>query len=210
MENFNRKAHWEHIYQTKELNERSWFQEKPETSLHLIEIFGIPTNAKIIDIGGGDSLLVDHLLDLGYEHVSVLDISSAAIERAKRRLGDRANKVQWIVSDVLDFQPYMKYDYWHDRAAFHFLTDGEEIREYISKVETSLSSNGILSIAAFSESGPAKCSGIHVKQYSIATMSEHFDRGFNNIHGFYIDHHTPFETIQNFVVASFKPKTQSL
>src|SRR5690554_3952092 len=117
MENFDRKKHWENIYQTKELNEVSWFQPTPETSLQFFEQFDIPKTAKIIDVGGGDSFLVDHLLDLGYEDITVLDISSVAIERAKNRLGERAKKVTWITSDIVNFVPKEKYDFWHDRAA---------------------------------------------------------------------------------------------
>lgn len=122
MEPFNRKKHWENIYQTKELNEVSWFQPTPETSLSFFKEFKVPLNAKIIDIGGGDSFLVDHLLELGYTDITVLDISSAAIERAKKRLGDKAQRVEWMVADAATFQPTEQYDFWHDRAAFHFLT----------------------------------------------------------------------------------------
>lgn len=108
MENIDRKNHWEKIYRTRELNEVSWYQPKPETSLEFLKEFNIPTTAKVIDIGGGDSFLVDHLLDLGYENVSVLDISETAIERAKKRLGDKAKNVKWIVSDAAAFKPTKK------------------------------------------------------------------------------------------------------
>lgn len=111
MENFDRKKHWDDIYQTKELKDLSWFQPTPETSLNFFKQFNVPATAKIIDIGGGDSLLVDHLLDLGYQNISVLDISAVAIDRAKQRLGKRANKVKWIVADVTIFKPTEKYDF---------------------------------------------------------------------------------------------------
>jgi trans-aconitate methyltransferase len=127
MENFDRKKHWENIYQTKQLSEVSWFQPTPETSLDFFNQFNVPTTAKIIDIGGGDSFLVDNLLDLGYEDITVLDISEAAIDRAKKRLGVQASNVKWIVTDVTKFKPTEKYDFWHDRAAFHFLTDEQKI-----------------------------------------------------------------------------------
>jgi len=121
MGNFDRKNHWENIYNTKELKDVSWFQVRPETSLDFFKQFNVPTTAKIIDIGGGDSLLVDHLLDLGYQDISVLDISESAIERAKIRLGQKAQNVKWIVADAATFVPTEQYDFWHDRAAFQII-----------------------------------------------------------------------------------------
>jgi trans-aconitate methyltransferase len=135
MENFDRKNHWENIYQTKDLKEVSWYQPTPKTSLDFFNYFNVPTTAKIIDIGGGDSLLVDHLLDMGYVDISVLDISASAIERAKQRLGDKAERVKWIVAEAASFKPTEKYDFWHDRAAFHFLTDDREISNYLKTAE---------------------------------------------------------------------------
>lgn len=122
MEGFDRHVHWENIYKTKQLCEVSWYQPTPTTSLEFIEQFNIPTFAKIIDVGGGDGFFVDHLLNLGYHDITVLDISETAINRAKERLGDKANQVKWIVSDAATFKPTEKYDFWHDRATFHFLT----------------------------------------------------------------------------------------
>ena len=126
----DRKAHWENIYSTKTLLEVSWYQPTPETSIRLIEETYISKEAKIIDVGGGDSFLVDHLLELGYTNLTVLDISSAAIERAKKRLGNKAELVKWIISDITKFQANEIYDVWHDRAAFHFLTAANEIKDY--------------------------------------------------------------------------------
>ena len=122
MKDFDRKKHWENIYNTKQINEVSWFQAKPETSLFFFNQLNIPTHAKVIDVGGGDSYLVDYLIDLGYRDITVLDISEAALNRAKKRLGSSASKVKWIVADVATYKPLEKYDCWHDRAAFHFLT----------------------------------------------------------------------------------------
>ena len=116
----NREAHWESIYRTKKLTEVSWYQPLPETSLNFVHNLSIKNDSKIIDIGGGDSLFVDNLLDLGFVNITVLDISKTAIERAKKRLGKKAQLVKWIVSDITDFKPIEKYDFWHDRAAFHF------------------------------------------------------------------------------------------
>jgi ubiquinone/menaquinone biosynthesis C-methylase UbiE len=198
------KEHWEKIYRTRELNEVSWYQPKPETSLEFLKEFNIPTTAKVIDIGGGDSFLVDHLLDLGYEDVSVLDISETAIERAKKRLGDRAKKVKWIVSDAAAFTPIEKYDFWHDRATFHFLTDEEDITSYLETAQRYINPTGVLVIGTFSEQGPKKCSGIEIRQYSEVSMANRLKNFFEKIRCISIDHKTPFDTIQNFVFCSFK------
>lgn len=204
MENFDRKKHWENIYQTKEVKDVSWFQPTPETSLDFFKQFNVPTTAKVIDIGGGDSFLVDHLLDLGYQDISVLDISAAAIDRAKQRLGDKAKNVKWIVADAATFKPTEKYDFWHDRAAFHFLTDEQEIANYLQIAQESINPTGILVIGTFSEQGPKKCSGIEIKQYSETTMTDQLKKYFEKIKCITVDHLTPFDTIQNFVFCSFR------
>ncbi len=204
MGNFDRKNHWENIYNTKELKDVSWFQVRPETSLDFFKQFKVPTTAKIIDIGGGDSLLVDHLLDLGYQDISVLDISESAIERAKIRLGQKANNVKWIVADAATFVPTEQYDFWHDRAAFHFLTEENEISNYLETAQKSINPKGILVIGTFSEQGPKKCSGIEIKQYSETSMTDRLKIFFEKIKCITVDHITPFDTIQNFVFCSFK------
>ena len=204
MENFDRKKHWENIYQTKELKDVSWFQPTPETSLDFFKQFNVPTTAKVIDIGGGDSFLVDHLLDLGYQDISVLDISAAAIDRAKQRLGDKAKNVKWIVADAATFKPTEKYDFWHDRAAFHFLTDEHEISNYLETARQNINPTGVLVIGTFSEQGPKKCSGIEIKQYSETTMTVRLKNFFEKIKCITVDHKTPFDTIQNFVFCSFR------
>lgn len=204
MENFDRKNHWENIYETKALNEVSWFQPVPETSLQFFEQFHVPLDAAIIDVGGGDSLLVDYLLERGYQDITVLDISAAAIDRAKKRLGKNAEKVKWVIADAVHFQPTVQYDFWHDRAAFHFLTQEEEINNYLDTAQQYLKPNGILVIGTFSEQGPKKCSGIEIKQYSETAMTERLKKGFEKIKCITIDHKTPFDTIQNFVFCSFK------
>lgn len=204
MENFDRKKHWENIYQTKELKDVSWFQPTPETSLDFFKQFNVPTNAKVIDIGGGDSFLVDHLIDFGYQDISVLDISAAAIARAKQRLGDKAKNVKWIVADAATFKPTEKYDFWHDRAAFHFLTDEQEISNYLQTAQESIHPTGVLVIGTFSEQGPKKCSGIEIKQYSETSMTNRLKKFFEKIKCITVDHKTPFDTIQNFVFCSFR------
>ena len=204
MGHFDRKKHWETIYQTKELKDVSWFQPTPETSLSFLKQFNIPTTAKIIDIGGGDSFLVDNLLDLGYQDITVLDISAMAIDKAKQRLGDRADKVKWIVADAATFRPTEKYDFWHDRAAFHFLTQEQEIESYLDTVQKSIQPTGVLIIGTFSEQGPKKCSGIEIKQYSETTMTDRLTKFFEKIRCITVDHRTPFDTIQNFIFCSFR------
>lgn len=204
METFDRKKHWENIYQTKQLNEVSWFQPTPQTSLDLIKEFNLPLSAKIIDIGGGDSLLVDHLLDAGYGDITVLDISIAAIERAKSRLGDRAESVKWIIADASGFNPSEKYDLWHDRAAFHFLTTAGEIESYLETARQCINPSGVLIVGTFSEQGPKKCSGLDIKQYSEESITSLFAKGFEKIKCFTLDHRTPFDTIQNFIFCTFR------
>jgi ubiquinone/menaquinone biosynthesis C-methylase UbiE len=204
MEHLDRKKHWENIYQTKDLKDVSWYQPTPTTSLDFLKQFNIPTTAKIIDIGGGDSFLVDHLLDLGYTDLTVLDISAASLDRAKQRLGDRATKVKWIVADAATFKPTEQYDFWHDRAAFHFLTQEQEITNYIDTIQKSIKPTGVLVIGTFSEQGPKKCSGIEIKQYSETTMTDRLKKFFEKVKCITVDHTTPFDTIQNFIFCSFK------
>jgi len=204
METNDRRDHWENIYQTKDLKDVSWYEPTPSTSLDFIKQFNVPLSAKIIDVGGGDSFFADHLLELGYENVTVLDISSASLDRAKKRLGGHAERITWIVADAAKFKPEEKYDFWHDRAAFHFLTDEKDIQNYMDTIQESIKPNGILVIGTFSENGPEKCSGIEIKQYSEATMSERLQKYFEKIKCITVDHKTPFDTIQNFIFCSFR------
>lgn len=196
------KEHWEAVYQNKGPEEVSWTQEIPKTSLNFIHSFNLNKSAKIIDIGGGDSKLVDFLLDEGFENISVLDISAKALEKAKLRLGNRSEKVNWIVSDILDFKPDTTFDVWHDRAAFHFLTTKEQVEKYIEIAQNAVS--GYLTIGTFSENGPKKCSGLDIKQYGEETLHAVLKNRFEKLHCIYEDHKTPFNTTQNFLFCSFK------
>ena len=204
MTEFDRKSHWEKIYTTKTLEEVSWHQPVPTTSLQFFTENNIPLDAKIIDIGGGDSFLVDNLLELGYTNLSVSDISAAAIDRAKVRLGEKASKVTWIISDVTDFKPTESYDFWHDRAVFHFLTNESEIEKYRKLVASFINSKGTLAIGTFSENGPLKCSGIEIKRYSENELIACFANDFEVVEHFQVDHETPFDTVQNFTFAKFR------
>ncbi len=201
---FSLKNHWETIYQTKDLEQVSWYQPCPLTSLEFFHQFEIPLTAKIIDIGGGDSLLVDNLLDLGYQNITVLDISATAIEKAKMRLGIRARKVNWIVEDITKFKPTEKYDFWHDRAAFHFLTKEKDIEKYIDAISNGITHAGVLVIGTFSILGPDKCSGITIQKYSENTLTQTLQRFFKKIKCITVDHQTPFNTLQNFIFCSFR------
>lgn len=199
-----RKEHWETIYTTKTPQEVSWTQAIPQVSLDFIHAFGLDKSASIIDIGGGDSRLVDFLLDEGYTDITVLDISEKALDRAKERLGNRAKNVKWIVSDILDFTPSSSYAIWHDRAVFHFLTDSAAIEYYVRLVENSAKQH--LIIGTFSEKGPLKCSGLEIKQYSQQELSDRFSETFETRECINTDHTTPFDTIQNFTFCSFVRK----
>ena len=200
------KQHWENLYDTKPEEELSWFQPYPKTSMEFVELFNLPLTANIIDIGSGDSHFVDALLDKGFKNIYVLDISANAIERAKQRLGERVFKVQWIVSDITEYEPSVQFDFWHDRAAFHFLTTEDKIYKYVSIAENAITNNGYLILGTFSENGPKKCSGLEIKQYSETSMSARFEVAFNRIKCIVEDHTTPFNTIQNFLFCSFQKK----
>ncbi len=201
-----RKAHWENVFSTKQEKEVSWYQEYPQTSVDFLTALELPLDAKIIDIGGGDSYFIDALLDLGYTNLTLLDISANAIDRIKKRLGDKANQVTFIETDILDFEPTDHYDFWHDRACFHFLTNAEQISKYADLVNKAVSKNGRVFIGTFSDSGPLKCSGLEIKQYNMESLRYVFEKDFQLKGCFIEDHKTPFDTIQNFLFCGFKRK----
>jgi 2-polyprenyl-3-methyl-5-hydroxy-6-metoxy-1,4-benzoquinol methylase len=196
------KKHWDSIYETKTPEQVSWTQQTPEISLDFIHSLSLDLNASIIDIGGGDSNLVDHLLDEGYKNITILDISAKSLEKAQKRLGSRSNNVKWIVSDMNDYEPTSQFDLWHDRAAFHFQTSDEQIKKYVKTVGKHVS--GFLILGTFSEDGPLKCSGLDIKQYSVEQLVSCFEENFVKIQCKNHDHITPFETIQNFTFCCLK------
>jgi ubiquinone/menaquinone biosynthesis C-methylase UbiE len=201
-----RKEHWENVFANKQETEVSWFQPYPKTSIEFVKLFDLPLDANIIDIGGGDSHFVDALLEEGYKNIWVLDISENALSRAKKRLGDNANKVNWVVSDIIDFIPPVEFDFWHDRAAFHFLTTEENMNKYVAIAERGIKARGVLILGTFSETGPIKCSGLEIKQYSETSMSSRFELSFDRVKCITEEHQTPFNSIQNFLFCSFKKK----
>jgi 2-polyprenyl-3-methyl-5-hydroxy-6-metoxy-1,4-benzoquinol methylase len=200
--NENLAAHWEKIYGTKQPHEVSWTEQVPQHSLALIEAMQLPKTAQIVDAGGGDSRLVDYLLQQDYSNITVVDISANAIERAKKRLGDKARQVHWVVSNVLDFVPAQPVDCWHDRATFHFLLQPEQVKQYISKLQQYV--RGYVIIATFSTIGPDKCSGLPVQQYSEGSLCRLMQYDFEKLGCEPVTHITPSGVSQAFVYCGFK------
>ena len=201
---FDKKQHWENVFATKSETEVSWYQEKPDTSLQFFGRNKIPKTAKILEIGGGDSYLIDNLLEQGYESLTLLDISENAIERIKKRFGEKSEKVNFVVSDILDFSSIEKFDVIHDRASFHFLTKEEDIQKYATLLSDILERNGLYFVGTFSESGPLKCSGLDITQYSKEKFLNIFGNDFSLLNSFEEVHKTPFETTQNFIFCEFQ------
>ena len=197
------KEHWESVYQAKKSDEVSWFQEKPNTSLNLIAETGLDKDARIIDVGAGDSRLVDNLLVLGFRNITVLDVSSTALKRAKKRLRDKANSVKWIESDLMKFETNDRYDLWHDRAVLHFLTKEEDTIKYVELVRKFLKPKGYIIVSAFFANGPKRCSGLDIKQYSENSVKKLFN-DFEHIKSFEEEHLTPWGASQIFIHSIFK------
>jgi len=203
-----RKEHWEKVYRSKSLQEMGWYQQEPETSLQLIREAGVGPNARIIDVGGGDSLLVDRLLDLGYNKVTVLDISEEALARARRRLGDRAHLVNWICSDATSFRADAHYDLWHDRACFHFLTADMEVEAYLSTLRQGLGAGGWFILGGFSNTGPVKCSGLEVRRQGEEQLADLLQQDFSKKGCRHTRHITPSGSVQNYIFCSFLKKNR--
>lgn len=196
----NKRQHWENVYQTKGRDQVSWFREHLDTSLRMIANTNVGKEAAIIDVGGGNSTLVDDLLEREFVDISVLDISGKAIADSKERLGNDAGKVNWYVEDITAAQlPADRFDVWHDRAVFHFLTDEEDRRKYVELVMRSLKRGGHIIVASFGLEGPQKCSGLNVMRYSPETMHDQFGDSFDLVESVGETHNTPFGTTQDFV-----------
>lgn len=191
------KKHWENIYQKKEIDGVSWYQKVPVESLQLIKKYSISNSDKIIDIGCGKSFLADNLLELNYTDISLVDISSNALKEVKDRLQNKS--LNFIETDILNFNSNDKYDIWHDRAVFHFITNPEGIEKYISLCNKYINNHGILIIGAFAEDGPLKCSGLEIKRYSVDQISGLFQETFKLVESFKMLHKTPFDTEQSFL-----------
>lgn len=190
------KKHWENIYQKKEIDGVSWYQKVPLESLQLIKKYSLSNSDKIIDIGCGKSFLADNLLELNYTDISLVDISSNALKGVKDRLQNKS--LNFIETDILNFNSNDKYDIWHDRAVFHFITDNKGIEKYISLCNKYINNHGILIIGAFAEDGPLKCSGLEIKRYSVDQISGLFKETFELVESFKMLHKTPLDTEQSF------------
>jgi len=194
------KDHWEKVYSTKDEDEVSWFQEHAKLSLKLIQNSGTPKIASIIDVGGGASMLVDDLLSSGYRSITVLDLSKAALAKAKARLGDQASTVNWLEANVIEAElPMHSYDVWHDRAVFHFLNTPEERHAYVQTVLRTVKPGGLVIVATFAEDGPTMCSGLPVQRYSANALHAEFGDPFLFIGHEKESHHTPGGNEQKFV-----------
>ena len=198
-----RKQHWESVYSAKSSNEVSWYQSTPVTSLSLIHASGAGQAAKLIDIGGGTSTLADHLIAEGFCDVTVLDISSTAIEQARHRLDTKTSQIQWIVADIVSWQPGTCYDLWHDRAVFHFLTNPQDRSAYIATLKAALRPGGTVILATFALNGPERCSGLPVCRYSPETLAAELGGEFTLVQTIAEDHHTPSGSVQSFIYCRF-------
>ena len=204
MQSGERKAHWEAVYEQKGEAEVSWFQESPELSLELIAQYAPAPDAAIIDVGGGASRLVDELVKRGYGDVTILDLSQAALQAAQARLGGKARGVEWIVADATDWRPRRTYDLWHDRAAFHFLTNPEDRTGYIQRLTAALKPGGHAIIATFALDGPERCSGLPIVRYDAAALSGELGDGFTLMETRAHAHATPWGSVQRFQFSVFQ------
>ena len=204
------QQHWEGVYRTKRPDEVSWYAPHLDVSLRLIEDAAPDRDAAIIDVGGGEATLVDDLLDRGYRHVSVLDLSATALEVARARLGGRASAVHWLCGDVtaFSFRPH-RYDVWHDRAVFHFLTDVKDRRAYVEQTARAVKSGGHVIVATFGPEGPTKCSGLEVRRYGSDALHEEFGPAFRLMKHETELHRTPAGVIQQFTYCYCKTSDAS-
>jgi SAM-dependent methyltransferase len=200
------KAHWDRVYETKSSDQTSWTQSTPSPSIEWILETVPDRSAAVVDVGGGTSVLVDHLLDSGYKHPAVIDISAVALDQTKARLGARQSQVEWIEADVTAFAASRPFALWHDRAVFHFLTDAVARKGYFESVRASLFPKGKLILATFSESGPGKCSGLDVMRYDETSLVKEVGKGFEVVRLERKLHKTPWGAEQSFIYGSFTLK----
>jgi SAM-dependent methyltransferase len=203
MSDVSRSAHWENVYTTKREDEVSWFQQNPAPSLDLIDLARPTPHSAIVDIGGGASRLVDHLVARGFDHVTVLDLAEAALAAAKTRIGDNAN-VRWVVADVTKWNPTQTYDIWHDRAAFHFLTVPADRAAYVTRLKQALKPGGHVVIGTFALDGPERCSGLAVQRHDAASLAVELGTGFTLVDARRQEHSTPWGAIQRFQFCVFR------
>ncbi len=200
----DKKTHWENIYSKNMANQVSWFQSHPSLSMRLIETSGIAKDEAVIDVGAGESHLVDHLLAKNFTKIAILDISSKALEDNKLRMKEQADKIEWIESDVTRFQPQQKFALWHDRAVFHFLTAEEDRLNYLHTLKNALIPDGHLIIATFTIGGPKQCSGLDIVQYDSETLCRFFGKEFELKETEMESHRTPWGAEQKFIYCRFR------
>jgi trans-aconitate methyltransferase len=204
------KDHWETVYTTKAETDVSWFQDSPSPSLELIERLKPAKDARVVDIGGGASRLVDALLERGFRHVTVLDISQAALDLACLRLGRRASQARWIVDDVTQWEPSQRFDIWHDRAAFHFLVEPADRAAYVARLKQALKPGGHAIIATFAPDGPEKCSGLPVYRADADAVAKELGEGFVLVDSSRHNHVTPNNSSQRFQFSVFQRRGASV
>ncbi|MBU4530506.1 MAG: class I SAM-dependent methyltransferase [Hoeflea sp.] len=201
--------HWDTAYTARDAKALTWFEETPEASIRLVRQM-MPAGGALVDIGGGSSALVDHCLDAGIGPVTVLDLSAEALAITQARLGDRADEVSLVVGDVRDWQPDRLYDLWHDRAAFHFLTDIKDRRSYLRTLDAALRPGGVAIILTFASTGPATCSGLPVQRYAPSELNEMFANLAPGLlvplHSELLAHRTPKGAVQDFQISVFQKK----
>ena len=204
MRDVGRKAHWENVYTTKSEKEVSWFQENPAPSLELIALAGLHADATIIDIGGGASRFVDALVEQKIGRITVLDLSAAALDAAKKRLGDRGAAVEWVIADATTWEPSQAYDLWYDRATFHFLTNASDRSAYVRNLQKAVRSGGHIIMGTFALEGPERCSGLSVMRYDAGMLGAILGTDFRLIDSRRHDHATPWGVVQRFQFSTFR------
>jgi SAM-dependent methyltransferase len=200
----DRQSHWKKVWTKYNETEVSWFQNQPALSIDLVLRHVESVGSRILDVGGGSSRLVDSLLGRGFRNVGVMDVAAPALEIARARLGDRAESVEWIVADALDYAPTRRWDVWHDRAVFHFLLEPAERASYVQAMLRSLNAFGCVVIATFGPDGPDRCSGLDVKRHSPESLAEVFGPGFELVEDHVEMHRTPGNKDQQFVYCVFR------
>jgi len=199
-----RKTHWEHVYSAKAETGVSWYQDEPRLSLELIGAVAPAEGGRIIDVGGGASVLVDRLLDRPFERIAVLDISETALGKAKARLGERAERVRWVVADVTESPELGTFDVWHDRAVFHFVTDPVDRRSYVELARRTVPEGGYLVIATFADNGPKQCSNLDICRYNARSLAAELGEDFWLVREARETHTTPWGSPQPFFYGVFR------
>ncbi len=200
----HRKALWDRVYRERAAEQVSWYQSVPQPSLEMIAASGVSKERPVIDVGGGASNLVDHLLAAGWDNVTVLDLSAIALEHARQRLGATAGRAAWIKADITTFEPPQRYALWHDRAVLHFLTDADDRARYRAVLRAALEPGGHIIIGSFAPDGPDRCSGLPVVRYDAEALAALLGEEFRLEDERHVVHQTPWQVAQNFLFCRFR------